>query len=142
MKNLFTAITTLFTAAPGGVNNDFFNDIGGRLFEGQAPEGSEFPYAVMMLISDVPADTFKDDLEDVQIQFSLFSSASSSGEIHDMFTDLKTLLDDCSLTITGNTLIWMRRLQANLMVEENTTVQGTKNFWHYAVDYSIMMQKT
>jgi len=142
MKNLFTAITTLFTTAPGGVHNDFYDDIGGRLFEGQAPEGAEYPYAVMRLISDVPEDTFKDSIEDVQIQFSLYSSASSTGEIHDMFTDLKKLFDDCSLTITSNSLIWMRRLQVNLMPEEHTTPEGTQKVWHYAVDYSIMMQKT
>ena len=137
MKNLFTAITTLFTTAPGGVHNDFYDDIGGRLYEGQATEGAEYPYAVMMLIADTPEKTFTEDFENVLIQFSLFSTAFSATEVHDMFTHLKTLFDECALTITGSTLVWMKRVNATLMVDEITTLPGTQKVWHYAVDFEI-----
>ncbi len=118
------------------------------MFKGQAPEGSEYPYIVFMLISDVPEDAFAKKGESILIQFSLFSSASSSGEVEDMFVHLKALYDDCALTISAispdaeSTLIWMRRVNATLMVEDEETPEGTRQVWHYAVDYEITTQAT
>lgn len=124
------------------VGTALHSSIGGRLYKGRAPEAAEYPYVVFSLVSDVPADTFKSNLEDVNIQFSIFSSASSSGEVEDIFNNLKALYDDCSLTISGNTLIWMKRENAQLMPEEHTVPGGLQDVWHYAVDYSVMMEKT
>jgi hypothetical protein len=132
MKALSTAI---FSKLAGSTLE---TDIGGRLFKGRADEGAEFPYAVFMVVSDVPEKTFTEDFENVLIQFSLFSSASSSGEIEDMYSHLKTLFDECSLTITGSTLVWMKRANAFLMVEDHTTTAGTQQVWYYAVDYEVM----
>lgn len=142
MKALTTALMTKFTAVNGGGNhNSFYNDVQGQLFKGKAVDAI-YPYAVFMLVSDVPDWTWKADYEDVLIQFSLFSSALSSGEVENMFTHLKELYDDCSLTINGSTLKWMQRQQATLIPEEHTTPDGTVEVWHYAVDYSIMTQKS
>lgn len=114
--------------------------LGGRIYKGRAPDGTEYPYAVYLLVSDVPDPTFTESLENVLIQWSLFSSASSSGEIEDLFTNLKTLFDDCSLTITGETLLWCQRANSTLMVEDHTTPDGTVDVWHYAVDYDLKIQ--
>jgi len=125
-----------------------YSDIGGRLYKGKAPAGAEYPYIVFQIVSDVPEKTFSEDFEDILIQFSLFSSASSSSEVENMFSHLKELYDECALTITAvshdvaATLVWMKRENATLMVEENTTPSGTQEIWHYAVDYSIMIQTT
>ena len=115
-------------------------DIGGRFYDTQAPEGAEYPYVVYMIVSDVPDKTFTEDFEDVVIQFSLFSSASGSTEVEKMFTDLKTLYDECSMTITGSTLLRMKRTIATLMVEDHTTPSGTVEVWHYAVDYEVLLE--
>lgn len=122
------------------VNSAFSNAIGGRFYKARAPEGTIYPYAIYLLVSDVPDNTFTENLEDVLIQFSLFSSASSSTEVEDMFTALKALYDDCALTITGSTLIWMQRGLASLDPEEHTTQDGTVEVWHYSVEYSIKTQ--
>lgn len=134
MKALATAI---FEKLSGSLLD---SDIGRRLFKGEAPEGAEYPYAVYILVSDVQADTFKSKLEDVIIQFSLFSSNSSTTEIEDMYIHLKTLYDDCSLTLNGSSLVWMVRQSAQLLREEHTTPSGMIGVWHYAVDYSIIVQ--
>jgi hypothetical protein len=131
LKALTTAI---FSKVAGSTLN---TDIGGRFYKGRAPQSPTFPYVVYFLVSDVPDNTFTEKLDDILMQFSLFSSASSSSEIEDMYTHLKTLYDDCSLTITGETLIWMKRQHAILMVDDFTTPAGTVAVWHYAVDYSI-----
>jgi flavin reductase (DIM6/NTAB) family NADH-FMN oxidoreductase RutF len=35
---------------------------------------------------------------------------------------------------------WYSRSNAGLFVEDHTTVSGTVQVWHYAVDYSIMVK--
>lgn len=136
MKNLTTAI---FGKLAGSLLN---TDIGGRLYKGQAPDKAVYPYVVYMLVSDTPDDAFAKKGENALFQFSLFSSASGSTEVEDMYSHLKTLYDDCALSPTGSTLIWMRRMNATLMVEDHTTLQGSQKVWHYAVDYEITTQET
>jgi hypothetical protein len=123
-----------------------YDDIGGRLFKGYATEGTEYPYVVIQIVSDVPDLTFTESYDDILIQFSLFSSASSSGEVEDMFAHLKELYDECSMSIPAishdkaNTLVWMKRVNAILMVEDEETPEGTRQIFHYAVDYEIKTQ--
>lgn len=114
-------------------------DINGRLYKGQADDGAEFPYAVYQIVSDVPERTFTERFENVLIQFSLFSAASGSTEIEDMFSHLKALYDECSLSITGYTLNWMRMSNAVQMTDEVTTTNGTQKVWVYHVDFEVMM---
>lgn len=132
LKNLTTAIFGKMTSS-----TDLYSDIGGRLFKGRAPEGAEYPYVVYLLVSNNPDKVFVSNYEDALIQFSLFSSTSGSTQVEDMYTHLKALYDECSMTITSETLIWMRRENAILMVEDHTTPAGTVQVWHYAVDYLI-----
>ena len=111
--------------------------IGTRLYKGRAPEGATYPYVVYLIVANSPEKTFSEDFENTLIQFSIFSDASGSTEVEDIYTDLKTLFDECSLTITGSTLVWMKRENTMLMVEDHTTTAGTIQVWHYAVEYSI-----
>ena len=113
-------------------------DIGNRFYKGRAPDNAVFPYVVHSLVSSVPERTFSEQYENALVQFDLFSSAAGSGEVETIYEHLNALLDEGSLTITGNALIWMRRVNAILMVEEITTPTGAK-VWHYAVDYEVMM---
>ena len=112
--------------------------IANRMFKGRAPEGAEYPYIVYLIVSNSPMKVFQGSYEDTLIQFSLFSSASGSTEVEDIYTDLKTLYDEKAMTITSETLVWMVRENATLMVEDHTTKSGTVQVWHYAVDYRIM----
>jgi len=135
MKNLTNAIYSLFTATTGGVHNAFYTDIGGRLYKNKADQDAPLPYAVYFLVSDTPEFTFTDTFEDVLIQFNLHSESSSSSNIEDMYTHLKALYDWCSLTITDNTHLFMRRESANLITDEDGD-------WQYSVTYRIMMEPT
>lgn len=116
--------------------------VGGRIFEGQAPEGTEFPYVVITIVDDAQADTFKDKLEDLQIQFSLFSISKGLTEITGMFTNLKALFDDAVLTITGNYHILISRQHLTTMYDDITTPEGTVGLRHWAVDYWIITEQT
>ena len=136
MKNLTTGIMTLFNTS-----NTFNTAIGGRLFKGRVPEGTPLPYAMFFVVSDVQADTFKDTIADVAIQFSLFSGSSSSAEIEDMYTALKALFDDAIFTVTGNTIVSMIRQQAGFLSVPADTVEGTEEIWQYDIDYNCILQR-
>ena len=136
MKAVSTAIYSKFTGS------DLASAVSGRFFKGEAPEGTDFPYVVYGLVSDVPDNVFAKHGEESRWQFDLFSAASSSGEVEDMYGYLKALYDDCSLTITSQTHICMRRELAFLSVEDYTTPAGTQKVWHYSVDYEIRTEFT
>ena len=135
MKNLATA---LYAKIAGSA---FSTSIGGRLYQARAPQGVTWPYAVYYLISDVPRDTFTDRLEEVIVQFSIFSQSSGSTEIEDIVTNLKSLFDNCSLTITGNTHIMMNRQGSSLTSVPADTELGTGEYWQADLDYETIMQK-
>lgn len=131
MKNLSTALYSKLSGS------SFMSAIGSRVFKGYAPDGTEYPYCVYLLVSDVPEYTFSEIYSHVIIQFSIFSNASGSTEVEDLYTYLKALYDECSLTITSSKLVWMRRENATLNVEDHTTPSGTQQVWHYAVEYFV-----
>jgi Protein of unknown function (DUF3168) len=131
VKDLLTSIATKI------VGSALSTDVGGRIYLDQAPEDANFPYVVCSVVSDVPERTFTELFEDIMLQFSLFSSSSGSGEIATIYADLNALFDECSFTITGNTLVWMRRASLTTMTDDMTTPAGTVTLKHWAVDYSI-----
>ena len=135
MNNLLTAIMTQTSGSA------LASRVGGRIFEGEAPEGTEFPYVVLSIVTDAQADTFKDKLEDLTIQFSLYSISKGLAEITGMYADLKTLFDDCVLTITGNYHILIARENLTTMQDEFTTPQGTASGRHWAVDYRLITEQ-
>ena len=134
MKQLTTAIYGKISGS------NFSTAIGGRLYKGRAPQPATYPYAVYFVVSDAPDKTYTESFENVVVQFSLFSTASGTTEIEDIYTYLKALYDECALSITGSTLIWMRRANAVFQTEDHTTLAGTAQVWAYHVDYDIMTQ--
>lgn len=134
MINLLTAIYSKLSGST------LFNDVGGRVFTDQAPEGTEFPYIVLSIISNVPDNTFTEDYEDTLIQFSIFSISESLTEISNIYADMKTLFDECSMTITSNTLIYMKRENLVTTIEDFVENGVTVGCRHWSVDYSIYME--
>ena len=112
--------------------------IADRLYKGQAPAGATYPYAVFLVVTDTPDHDFSNDFEDVIVQFSLFSITSGTTEIENMFTDLKTLYDEVPFSVTGSTLIWMRRGTTVFQVEDHITPTGTQRVWAYHVDFEVL----
>ena len=117
---------------------ELYNDVGGRIFLDTAPEGTEFPYVAFFIVSGVPEYPSNKIMEDIIMQFSLFSASQGAAEITTMHKDLKTILDDCTLSITDSTLIYFIRGNLSTMVEEITTQSGVATVKHWAQDYSIM----
>ena len=140
MKNFTTALYK--HATTDTIVSGFMTSIGSRLYENEAPEGAEFPYAVYMVVSDVKDWQFVERFRDILVQFSIFSSASGSTEVKGIYTKLLTLYDECAFNITSNTLIWFWLNNLTTMRDEVTTPAGTLGVWHYAVDFDVYLEDT
>jgi hypothetical protein len=137
VKNLTTAI---FSKAAG---SGFSTAIGGRFYKGRAPQGVTWPYAIYFVVTDMPADTFTERLEDCVVQFSVFSKASGTTEILDAVAALQALYDYCNLTITGNALLYMQRTSGDGDPRSvfDDTEGGEGLYWQLDVDYSVLMKR-
>lgn len=145
MKNIITGLMAVFNAAPAGVHNAFWLDIGGRLFFGDAPAGtnlSDGPYAVLLMVSDVDDDPFAGTKRDVYVQFSLFSGASSPAEILDMDAHLTALFKNVTFTVTGWTVVSMTRVNGSGPINVPANVEdATEGYWQTDVDFEIAVNK-
>jgi hypothetical protein len=137
IKNLFIAIYGRFTT----VTNYLNTDVAGRMYKDIAEQGADFPYIVFEMISDVPDDTFTEDIAEVYIQFSLFSNTGDSTEIENMYSHLKELYDDCVIAPTGSYFINMSRVNTTKIDSAVTTESGESYIHGRAVDYLVTIQK-
>lgn len=132
MKNLTTAIYGKCTSG-----TDLYVAIGGRLSKGEVPQSAQFPHVVYFVVSDMPEYPGGKTIEQVLVQFSIYSITSSSTEVEDILTYLQSLYDDCSLTITSNTLIFFIRGNLTCMRDDIETPSGTVGVWHYSQEYEV-----
>jgi hypothetical protein len=140
VKNFYTGLMTYFNAAP---HNAFYTDIGGRLYDSYDQGKSTTPCAVYQQISARQADTFTETMDEILLQFTIFSTNSSSSEIRTAMVDLKALFDNCTFAVTGATIVEFTRLgEGSLIPESRTTVEGLQREWSYDVEYNILLRKT
>ncbi len=135
MDALLSALATKFAGS------DLSNYVGGRIFEGEAPQGTERPYVAYDFYS-TPDDTFTEQLDEVHFTFHLFSDSKSSVEASTMYGYLTALLDDAVLTVSGYACIWCKRNGMATGIDEAPTAAGTTGIRHWTVDYSVMLQKS
>jgi hypothetical protein len=114
--------------------------VGGRIFCDNAPEGSDFPYVVFSIIAGYQQDTFKNKLDDMLIQFSMYSISEGLAEISAMYTHLQDLFDGQLLDLGGDTCIWVAWQNLVTMLDDITTPTGTVGLRHWSADYSVMVQ--
>jgi hypothetical protein len=125
MTDLFAAIMTRYT-------NVALSSLLTGLWNTQAPQDAVFPYGVFQLISDVPDWTFSENLENILLQFNLFSDTSDPVEICNLFELLKTAFDFLDLTIANYETV--------SMIRENAIL--TRNgYWQYNVTYRVLLGK-
>jgi len=127
----------IYTKATGST---FMSYIGNRLFKGRAPTGTIYPFATYFVVTDNPDRTFTERYENLEIQFSIFSDdMNSSMEVETAYNYLKTLYDECELTITGSTLVWFRLLNTvGAQVEDWVTLNGTQEVWAIHATFECM----
>ena len=136
MKNLTTKLYSMIS----GTTLD--TAIGGRLYKARAPQSAPLPYIVFFVISDVYRPTFTEDDEIVIVQFSIFSEASGTTEIEDIFDKLKLVYDNQTFAPTGNTVWIMTRQNATMTSGEADVAAGTGEYFQYDIDYEVIMSKS
>lgn len=139
MKALATALMNK------AANSNFLGSIGGRFRNGRAEEGEAYPYSLFLLpVSNDPQglSTFDRNYDDIYMQFSIYSSLYAPSEAWTIHGYLTALYDYCSLSITGKTLIVMKRINT-VLIPEDHTVPGkneTIRVWHIATDYNLLVK--
>lgn len=108
--------------------------VGNRIYFEEAPENTPYPYVVYFIVASNPEDTFTEDMEDIQVQFSLFSDSEGATEIATMYGHLTDLMDDAALTVTGYSFIQATR-------GPMTPVPGS-GVKHWAKDYGYLLEKS
>jgi len=134
MKTLFTGIYSKFTALPA---NALYTALSGRLYFTEAPQDSTFPYCVFSMVSDVPDYYFGgEQFETYLVEFNIFDEDNSASDIGTLYENLKTLYDDCSITVVGYSNVIFEREHTNLFRDEEN------NVWQYNVQYYVMLEKS
>ena len=129
MNALLTGIFTKFNAA-----NTFKTAVGGRMYSRWAPQGTAYPYAVLDIVTGIGDWNFTNSFDDVDIQINLFSESASETEIGTLYSTLRTLYDDCTLTVVGYTSLYMHYDQYWAISDPEDEVR------QYTVQYSILLQ--
>ena len=120
-----------------------FWSVGGRCYYDTA-DSDDLPRLVYSIVSGVPDNCFQKTGESVLMQFDLFSALSAGKtQITTMYADLTSLLDDCTLTITGKNCVLFQRQNTVTMVEDLSALQdGSSICLHWAIDYECTYQAT
>ena len=127
MTELFAAIITHYSSDP------LKDSLTGGLWNTEAPQDVVFPYGVFQLISDVPEWTFSENLENILIQFNIFSDKSNPVETCALFELLKKAFDFLDLPIDNYETV--------SLVRENAILTRVESVWQYNVTYRIVIQK-
>ena len=110
MKDLFTGLYTEFTSVPA---SSFYTALDGRLYLEEAPQGTEYPYAVFSLVNNSLEQNWTNKIEDATIDFNLYSASESGAvEITGLYEKLKDQFDDVNLTVAGYSHLKFRRENA------------------------------
>jgi hypothetical protein len=117
--------------------------VGGRCYFNTSPT-DDYPRIVYSRVSGVPDNAFAKAGESVLLQFDLFSMQSAGDtEILTMESQLKSLLDDCTLTISGQLCVGFMRQNTVDMIEDLSALQdGSSLCNHTAIDYECTYQAT
>ena len=121
----------------------FATAIGSRLYDGRVPQNPVSPYAVFFIVSTVPDRTFTEDMLDILLQFSIFSSSAEQTEILDIGAALIALYDRCTLTATGSKQIFMELANGEGEVTDYPadTLAGTGAYFQNDIDFNIKLSR-
>ena len=106
-------------------------------YYGKAPQESSFPYIVFFDVSNMNDVDFGEEREDLLVQFNIFSQNNSPTESETILTNVRSLFDDCSLTVTDWRHLYMQRgnTYSNNDYAQVPPIHG------FSVEYDILIEK-
>lgn len=135
MKDLFTGIYSHFQTTSA---TSFYNGIGGRMYLEYAPEGTQFPYAVYSLDSNVHDWQFNTDYEESLVTFHLF--ANEETEVLDLEKKLRDAYDESSFTVSNYSLLKFRF--DNEWLNVHPEMIPNEDIWQYTIQYRTLTRKS
>ena len=88
-------------------------------------------------VSDFDDLDFTDEREDLLIQFNVYSENESALEAGNLLESLKTMFDNCDLTVTD----WRHlQFQRNLVIP-NDDFSQIPPIHGYSVEYDVLLEK-
>lgn len=124
-----TTLNALLGAAPTGYAHSIFYQ--------EAPEGATFPFLVFSKSSGVPTWAFKADAMDSEVWMVRATDRSTSADAAEAIAArVDALLNDASLSISGRTLLYLRR-EGDIDFSEVT--DGVK-YAHSGATYRVISQ--
>lgn len=100
----------------------------------EAPRDEVMPYCVAYLVSGTHEEDFTDERESLLIQFSVYAAGNKAAG--QLLKKLTALFDDCLLTVSGYTPMWMTRESVVAVHDLESDVES----WGYAVTYEVMIE--
>jgi len=143
VENIFSAIDTEFRKLTGGLNNSFFLALNGNGYRDECPASIGFPRCIWSLTTDVRGyETFKKTKSMTYITFDIY--AETMAEVGTIYSYFNTLFQKCSLSITGNVLVWFREINKNCGMESVDPLETTAatSVARYSIDYEIKTQES
>lgn len=135
MNELFTSIYNKYNS---DTSHGAYTNVSGKFYLNYVPQGTSPPFIVYFSVSDINEVDFGEERQDFTIQFNLFSQNYSATEAGTILGNLKSLFDDCSLTVTDWRHITFSRgnTYPNNDFSQDPPVHG------YSVEYEVMIEKT
>lgn len=122
----------------------FATAIGSRLYDGRVPQNPVSPYAVFFIVSTVPDRTFTEDMLDILLQFSIFSSSAEQTEILAANAALVALYDKAVLSASGSKQIFIELASGEGEVTDypGDTLAGTDAFFQSDVEFNVKLSRS
>ena len=116
--------------------------INGQIFYGKVPAGTRYPYVVFFRVTGSQEWTFTENFDSPLVQFSVFSAtATSSDEAHEIADAIKSLYDECSLSVTGETFLYMWLVNVIGPIDDDSISQdGADGGWACHLDFEVKTQ--
>jgi hypothetical protein len=135
MNELCQAVYNHFNASTG---HGAYTSVSGRFYLNHAPQGASFPFVVYFEVTDSNDMDFAEEREDFLLQFNIFSQNNSALEAGNILTNLKSLFDECSLTVTN----WRHIQFSRANVYPNNDFDEVPPVHGYSVEYNVLIEKT
>lgn len=99
-------LTGIFTKFTGST---LATALSNRMYSRYAPQNTAFPYCIVDTPTISSDEMFTEQIEDIDVLFNLFSKSTSEVEITGLFSKLISLYDNCTLSVSGYTHLFMQR---------------------------------
>lgn len=113
--------------------NSFKTAIESRFYFEEAPQGTQYPYAVFSFFSNTNINDSTDNFETIGLQISIYDDNSSSLNIGDLENKARLLFDNSekNLLVTGAYVYNVRRVSVSRLKDDA---------WQSVISYLVKIQ--